>query len=65
MVEAVKKVLYQFLFFREVSIYRDFKTGDILQAWSSIYTGASNEVFEVRILIKNCKTPMQPNSGSE
>jgi len=32
---------------REVSIYRDFKTGDILQAWSSIYTGVSNEVFEV------------------
>ena len=52
MVEAVKKVLYQFLLFREVSIYRDFKTGDILQAWSSIYTGVSNEVFEASYLNK-------------
>ena len=53
MVEGIKKVLYQFLFFREVSIYRDFKTGDILQAWSSIYTGVSNEVFEASYLNKN------------
>lgn len=32
---------------REVSVYKDLATGDILQAWSSIYTGTDNEVFEV------------------
>ena len=31
-----------------MSIYRDLKTGDILQAWTSIYTGAATEVFEVK-----------------
>ena len=57
MVEGIKKVLYQFLFFREVSIYRDLKTGDILQAWSSIYTGVSNEVFEASYLNKKMQRP--------
>ena len=37
----------RFFLLREVSIYRDLKTGDILQAWTSIYTGAATEVFEV------------------
>ena len=32
---------------REVSVYRDLRTGDILQAWTSVYTGAPTEVFEV------------------
>ena len=42
-----------FFLLREVSIYRDLKTGDILQAWTSIYTGAATEVFEVTDLRKS------------
>ena len=32
---------------REVSVYRDVMTGDILEAWTNIYSGEENEVFEV------------------
>ena len=60
MVEAIEKVLIRSFVFREVSIYKDFKTGDILQAWSSIYTGASNEVFEARISTKKLKPQCNP-----
>lgn len=34
-------------FSREVSVYRDLETGDILQAWSSTFLNRDNEVFEV------------------
>eukprot|EP00091_Calanus_sinicus_P011116 TRINITY_DN25303_c0_g1_i1.p2 TRINITY_DN25303_c0_g1~~TRINITY_DN25303_c0_g1_i1.p2 ORF type:complete len:159 (-),score=41.03 TRINITY_DN25303_c0_g1_i1:208-639(-) len=32
---------------REVSVYRDLDTGDILEAWTNIYSNEENEVFEV------------------
>ena len=52
MLDGVKNIFFQDLFLlREVSVYRDLRTGDILQAWTSVYTGAPTEVFEVN----NCK----------
>ena len=55
--KRLRKFFISSFVFREVSIYRDFKTGDILQAWSSIYTGVSNEVFEASYLNKKMQRP--------
>ena len=32
---------------REVSVYKDLETGDILEAWPNVYSNKDNEVFEV------------------
>ena len=69
MLEGVKNIFFQDLFLlREVSVYRDLRTGDILQAWTSVYTGAPTEVFEVSYKLSQrhfrpgCERPGECNS---